>query len=146
MALPARPPHPLPLSPRGRGVTKRGAGVVLGCPRDRGGRGIAGRASRGQGQRCEAIKRRKIGQPRKASGVFFSSRPACDKESTTGPAPGLSRRLGQGSVRMTPDNLTSATGRAVVVSTVFQETEAARRLGLEAYSYPFAARAFLPLL
>jgi len=47
---------------------------------------------------------------------------------------------------MTANNLTPATGRAVVVSTVFQETEAARRLGLEAYSYPFAARAFLPLL
>lgn len=36
--------------------------------------------------------------------------------------------------------------RAVVASTVFAEGEAARKLGLEAYSYPFVARAFLPLL
>jgi glycosyltransferase involved in cell wall biosynthesis len=34
----------------------------------------------------------------------------------------------------------------VVVSTVYHEAEAARRAGLEAYSYPFVAKAFLPLL
>ena len=47
---------------------------------------------------------------------------------------------------MAAENLMPASGRAVVVSTVFQEAEAARRIGLEAYSYPFAAQAFLPLL
>jgi glycosyltransferase involved in cell wall biosynthesis len=36
--------------------------------------------------------------------------------------------------------------RAVVASTVFAEGETAHKLGLEAYSYPFVARAFLPLL
>lgn len=37
-------------------------------------------------------------------------------------------------------------GRAVVASTVFKEAEASQKIGLEAYSYPFVARAFLPLL
>lgn len=40
----------------------------------------------------------------------------------------------------------SADTRAVVASTVFEEAEAARRIGLAAYSYPYVARAFLPLL
>src|SRR3954451_14012762 len=37
-------------------------------------------------------------------------------------------------------------GRAVVISSVYHETDLARKIGLEAYSYPFVARAFLPLL
>jgi glycosyltransferase involved in cell wall biosynthesis len=41
---------------------------------------------------------------------------------------------------------TRPTGKAVVVSSVFGEADLSRKIGLEAYSYPFVARAFLPLL